>query len=840
MSYLEKKLVRPLGDIFKGVWDSAVSLTKFMYTLDLDHLTASIQSLFRDVLGPVFKPVFALLGIEGETVYATEVVTVPLYKEEGKYLKSTLNKALIHDLDIAEEIRYAIQTNQLITARAYLSYARNKSFFGLPEAVAIVDGPDTITATSVISSIEGEAITITYIRVGEPDTTLWVKEYLMNNNSYSLETNILITGGENWEFDYVSGGPSTYTVNIKRDVSTQVIVEDYTQVLLDPTEFTDTWTRTTTIIDDGTTIDSSYVDTNYVRTPTTTGGPYETTIVPVSDDTTVVTEYDTLPSQVNAPNAGAYYEATYYLDSDPSTKEIWFYEIATEVFPEITIPVIDGDKDNLQIIPTLSIREEFINIGDKVGTPEYTSAKRILNLLNTVSLEDLTKELNANDDIDSVQDAFVTFGANIYSESQQVLLYLFNFFSLLEKASPMSKVEFLTTLPAYQSLNVFNFVVTQGRYNSAISFNYIDETFVVGSIGKKGYTETEFVILPNTVAPASVENEQEPENHNPLISKGLINSKLIIRTQINSREYVELEISGLVLTTYILTKGVKVDIKTIELVDPDTGSDEDKANFIVPISLSVLRQLSPFETDDVLSNSVQLVIYAEQSVYLEYYKTPTFLSLVQLIITILTIVIIVLTAGTGTGAAVSTQAALLSLLSTILIQVGLSLALREILKHNLSDTERAIVLAIYTAAQIYFSGGTNSGLALTFSDTALLAVTALSNAFQIDSESKLSQLREEEARLEDLIEERKDELEELDEYLTNDSTIYMDAILTGRHIANIDTTLTPTEFIERSLFINHAPIIYDRASTYVTSALDLNNIRSNFDTNTNDNTINFT
>jgi len=233
--------------------------------------------------------------------------------------------------------------------------------------------------------------------------------------------------------------------------------------------------------------------------------------------------------------------------------------------------------------------------------------------------------------------------------------------------------------------------------------------------------------------------------------------------------------------------------------------------------------MSPWETEQIIYDGIKLIIYAEDSQHLEYYETPGFLSAINIIIKIIAIIILIFSLGKAS----SLSKALWILAEQLLIQIGLTLALKEILRHGLSDEEKLVLLILYTYASV--TTGT-SGLeqAATFVDKLLLAVNAISTFVQIDTQNKTKELLEEQAEFESLATTKQEEIEAAEEWLNNDASIDTFNLLNSRVMPILDVTSTPQEFYTRSLTTNLSPILLSQPSIYVDSLLNLDNIPSPF------------
>lgn len=832
MTWVVDKTVEGFKSIVDSIWNAVTSLADFLTDIDFSFLLAPIQTLFRDVLAPLFKPVFALFGITDETVYSVDVITISLLDTEAKYLKNSILTSVLNGSDIAEELRFAIQTNQRATIRSVLNYSENHYIDGAATTTVSEYFIDTEVVTVILETIEGEDITTSSIEFGIPNKNLWATDYVIDNYSYSIETNILIKSSVDWFFDnaVLNGGETALVVNLYRDVDTNVVIDDYTQVLLDPTEFTDTWTRTTTTVNhtptDAGDPDVTIVDGTVTRNATSTGGPYTTTFVNVSDTDTPSIEVTTLGEEITLYNDGGYYGVVYTLDSASGISKVWFYETALGTYPELNNSLIGGGVDGTQTLPVIALRQNDISVDSDPLSERYLTTKRILDLIGIVTLDDLLETLEDNPDIDLIQEAFFLFGVNLYTEDIYSLRYLFNFFMALSTLPKFDKAAFEALSNLDQSNSNFIFKVSEGRFNTTLSGNFIEITEFTGFIGKIGYVETEFTILANTEATETdLDRRGDPKEQSSTDSLGLVNSVFKIRTQLTDNLYTEVEVSGLILTTYIVTTGTDIKIKVIELVDPDTGDATDKANFIIPISYYALYRQAPIEIEQVIYDAAHLVIYAEDSTHLEYYETAQFLSLVSVLLEIVSLVVLIISLGSAS----SFSTALIIIGKQVALQAGLTLILKEILTHNLSDAEKLVVLAIFIYGSKRGIELINPEAFLLLADRLLLTVNAVSTFVQTDVQISTTRLLKEQSEFEDLAKDRQEELEAAQEYLTPEGSIDIDGLLTSRAVPILDVESSPDAFYTKSLMINLAPVILSQTSTYVASVLDLNNVSTGFD-----------
>ncbi len=756
-------------DGIKSIVSAGTKIVRGALTFNFDDIKEGYQELYRDVYAPLLEPVFNLIGITDETIYAVEVITSPLIKDkEAKYIQTSILSAIREDRDLVEEIKFAIITGQRATVKRYVDYGKAHYTFGVPEVTVSEYFIDNDEVVLHLTEVEGEPVTIVKSELAIPTSDFWGQYYLYINEGLDPDTLLFTWENYEWLFNQAIYNESndTYTISASR------FEEDPPTVIFE----------------------------NY---------------------------FPNIP----APEEGSYYSVTYTVDSDPTVIKMWSYEIGSNVYPQFNDDVIGGDTDNLNSLPIMPLRQNFISVNADKESQEYITSKRLMETLDLIELDDLIDDIEQNRDIAAIQEAFLLFGVNLYSEDKDSLKYLYNFFFMLSVIPSYAKETFLALSERGKSISTFTYSIKEARFNTIIGFNYIDAREIAGTIGKLGFIKTEFTILPNTLK----ESVNDPGNAGKTpeeLSEGLLNSLLTISLQVTEDSYVDIEVGGLNLFTSVFTEGTSVLTKIVELVDPTNTSTEAlaaRANFIIPLSYYILEQMSPMEAEQVIYDALNIVIYAQQSEELEYYQTADFLQFISIALKIAAAVIFV--GSLTTGAPISSV--LLTIAQQLLIQIALTFALKEILTHHLSDAEKAAVFVLYVLAS-YGAADYAVGvdLALSFADTLILIVNAISTFIEIDTAMQTEELLEDQEEFNTLRSSKDEELEAAEDYLNTDGSIDTFQLLNSRVVPVLDTWTTPQEFYDKSLTTNVASIVLSQTGSYVSSALDLNNIRPDLSSRT--------
>lgn len=749
-----------LGDIIEGAFKSAVSFIKGSITFNFEDILESVQILLRDVVAPILEPVFAVLGIKDKTIHAVEVVTIKLIEGESKFFLDTVISTITNNRDLTEELVLANITGPISTARSFLKYGENHYINGLPEVNINSYVVNSVAVKAVLESIENESVNILTTSLSLPNDESWCRWYLVENYGYNYQSNTLVLDSITWEF-------SSYIFNEETD------------------DFSITLSREVSV---------------------------------------GVTEYMVLPTTAPVYELELYYEITYTLVTNPSETKLWIYKLTEGTYPVLQVQDTAGDTDTLQTLPIVVLREEFVNVNVDKESAKYKTSNKLLNILNVVQLDSLIEQINNNPDIDKIQDAFVLFGANLYTSDINTKSYLFNLFQTISLIPGYDKATFLSLTEPEKSKSGFIYAIKEQRYNTVINFNYAENIRVDGSIGPIDTVELSFNILPNTVAGTEIVVQEATETEPEVIeiSDGLINSSITLRYQRYENEYIEVEIGGLILSTYINTDGDAVQLKVMELVDPDDPAFADaRKNFIIPLSYRMLTELPPREAEQIIYDSLHLVLYAKSSTHLEYYQTPEFFQLINIAIKIAAIVITIISLGSAS----SISTALWALGEQLLIQVALDVTLREILKHGLSDELKALAILAYVYAASTLAGADFGDLFSNLADTLLLSISAISTALQIDTSLQAKDLIKEQQRANERALETTQELNKAKKELTLDTLFDSEVLLFSNTKPVLDIYSTPQQFYNRCLTTNVAPLVLSYPRTYVNNKLNLNNIR---------------
>jgi len=847
----------PLGDISNAAsdsWNGIVGGVDAILGLGKEILV----TVWQDVGYPIVEAAFSVLGYEDEDIYTIQLVTIPLVTEEPtNHLAEAVMAAIKNEQDIVNNVQVALLSGPLGNINHLINYAKDKYYYEFPTIKGGFRKIDLDALDTVVTSVAGEAITITSSDLSFPTDLLWVKYYLQENESYTEDTSELFKAPDPiaWIYDgFVKEVSGEFTVNLQRDIVgnnthngtiTDSGSHDGANDVAVLTDSTQAWTVNEWaggVVTNNTDGSSATIISNTATTivATLTGGTEDDwdtsdTYSLVRDDDDVAILEDTTQSwatnewvgeTLNNDTDGSFgtvtantattitatltggtdddwdvgdnysisrnetttlgylvpivsyethYNVFYTLDSDPSYTKFWLYKESLGTYPTLDNEAEQGQYWDAAVLPVIPLRKDFISVNSPSSNVEaYLSSKGLLDTIN-FDIDHLIEQLEDNDDIASIRDAFVLFAINLYTDTTHGQKLLFNFWANLYFNATVSKADYDANPSG--AAPIFNtFSMEETSYNTAIIFNYITLTSNLGSIGELYSYETEIVVLPNT--PYTEDDEGN------VTQEGKINSYILLRYQNSINNYIELKVHGVFQLTNIFTTAGRVNTTLTELSTDDT----QKANFIIPVSTNILKSMTSDESTKIIYESIHMIVYASTYQHLEFYETEDFLNLVSFVIIVIAVIYLVITWGESGG-----TAALLALAEAILWSYALQLILLEILDSYADDEAiRALAILTFVAATYYaadFSG-------MSTAESLLFGVNAVTQALLTDISIQANNLQQEIDAFTISAEERQEELEKAQDLLDNTSELEWWELVT---YFPIDSYEKPDGYYERTI-----------------------------------------
>ena len=773
---------------------------------------SSVYDEFEGIAKNVLEEAFRVLGITDETIYAVSVSTKRLIPDpqDGSVKNIILNHALINT-SIAAGLQQANLTGVKANILKYLRYGQDQYINDIPTGGLWYHNINKAAVDVVLDSIEGVGTTIDTLKIQQCDINEYIQFRLQETTVYNYQLNRISSGGlyyyyTGYTLDGVTG--DYQPLLIAEEDRKRVVYQETTIATVGTTETTTRreHTKITKVIG-GATVSDIYAPGSEVTVREVTTDINSVTNIELSEE--LFTELFTWVI-ADIPDINllkAYIIAEYYLDSAPTINKLWVYDKSSGVYPALD-DLVGGGLDTTLMLPIIPIREDFISLNDS-AVPNALDSSR--GLLQTIGLEidSYIDAVNSNADLEFIEDAAILFAINVYTQSQSGIKALYNLFAAIEEFQDIDEFEY-NDFPVGSNSPVNVYKIEELRINNVIQFNYITVATVNSVIGAVNSFTSVVTILPSTPVITPV----DPEDFNPPPEPygGENRSYITIKKQINATQHEVLEIHGLIMTTAIFTTVDEAKAVVMALEDDVEGNL--RYNFSIPLSYAQMYDFTLFESEECVYEALSLTIYAKQTVYLDYYETAGFSKLLGIVILVVSVILFIVSLPAGGSAG---QAFML-LGRQLLVQYALTMILSEILTHNLSDAEKAIVFAAYA----YFSyqnmtSGLPGGTELSLADDIMFSINSVSDIAMIDQAIQLESLQSEIEEFSALAKSKSEQLEEAEAGLSIEGFRH-DIVKT----LVINTYEKPTNFYNRTIHTgNPGVIVLDQIESYHDQALKL-------------------
>jgi hypothetical protein len=483
-----------------------------------------------------------------------------------------------------------------------------------------------------------------------------------------------------------------------------------------------------------------------------------------------------------------YHMIVYHTLAAPTVFKYWIYNPSTGVYPELDNATVESTNlvDFLPVIP-LRVEKHTLDNTDE----GYASAVVAANLIG-VDFDDVAASVSANPDIGDIEDASIQFGIDITTTNSVAIEYLWttfyemiSFMDLRDEGGGFGT----DTRGFYIRLTTVNFYY-------AISVAFVDEkiysgtfteaTKIYGRNDSYTYTTNPSGPIPGLTAPSS---------------QSTTGGFLIIRKQLTPNSYSELTVYG--LRTVYAPDGSFSSTERNRAVTASTrdyGTDAYWPLFI-PVNLTTLKRFSNsyIKRNDLLKVALMLEINTRTVSHLEWYETPGFIGLIQILGIALSVytlqpelIAVSLAASVWVATALVLTLVVEIYLKGLVIEYLLDLFIKEFgLENTFIALAVAIVIAIASKSYDIIS---HAGLP--WANELLAASTTFLNALGKPINDALSEIYKETG---DFLETAKDRQEKIDEAqsLLGDGSIDPFDIIFQR--SNIGFDETPDQYYERTI-----------------------------------------
>jgi len=754
--------------------------------------------IWEEVGYPVVRWFFAALGFTGETVYATQSVTVPLLKDPVRdNLTLAVVRAIRNETDLVEEIQATLTTTLVNSINLYLSRGRNDYIYGLPTIVSGFQSVNIPAITEAIESEIGEDVIVDSAFLDLPQAAIWVKYWLQENHNYTEADNYLYNPPDPvpWIYNGFHNDPpsDTFVVDLKRLQQDSGVHSGITSPTLNVPGAgwtVNEWVGELVLnLTDGSSgiVTSNTTDTITASLAGGTSNNWEVTDLYYIDKEI----YDVFYEEAPALEFDLYYNVNYRKLTDLLTTRYWLYEKDEGSYPDLdtgaATEAINSTIDHKQsyMLPIIPLREHFKSVNKSKEAKEYKSSKRMLDVLN-LDIDYLIDEIEGNEAIDQISNAYVLFAINLKTKSDGGKKALFSIFFDAHKYAIVGQQQFnahpQAATPLFNSLHI-----KEQQYNFAFKYDYITLNKKSGKIADVGKCTVEIVILPNT--------SEERDDDYQIISQARINSHIILQHQVSEGTYLELVVQGPFMMVNIQRENSnEFDHKLIQL----SNDEEEMKNFSIPLPGSLFSGfLSHYEQEQLINDSLSMVLYASESQYLEWYETERFLNFVGDVLFIIGVIMLIYDwSGTSTKA-------LWALAYYIMYQYAIYIVMKRLMEIYADNNKAKLaILAAYLVASYYAPGGGSTGMST--AEALLFGVTAALKAITVDIGIQAETLAEEQAAFLIDAEERQEELDKAAALLDNNTGLDLWELVT---YWPIDSYEKPDDYFQRTIHTQNPGVL---------------------------------
>ena len=584
-------------------------------------------------------------------------------------------------------------------------------------------------------------------------------------------------------------------------------------------------------------LDSESVTTSQPKNPNQVPGTYEswnedntikTTVV--VDDTTATTTVETFEyyngytfireagTGVTDPDTGLYIPESENIlsidiigssgvvanltppEAEDSYLVIEWHELATPDIPHITAILTGSTNENydwgisnspfydvnfLPIIPT-RLNKEFV--GETYYFDTYAKASAALKKIN-IDLNYMNELIADSDDIDLIDDSFLLFAVNIFSEKQASIKYLMKFFEGAAEITEENVIPDGTLGVVGTLINAFGgeIRIKTGDFDMSIRTKGLEKSFIAGG----------------TLSNAPALYDSYIQDGNLIFEEAVIDppGKNIIKV-FTPKFYASIRLRG---STY-----------KVHRIDLNADEDERKA-FVIPISREYMDQhLTSLEREELLYDSFHFYFNAIKKEHTSFFE-----EVLVFVLLVVSVVISVITMMPMIAAAVSAGVAAtgILILKLMIYKIIVDYAVEWIFE-NIENPVIATILAMIVTIAVGDVMGFSDFGAMNLADRVVMLVTKLTDTISSYTEYEYNKMLEEYGEFEKAYTERIDDLQQLREEMGLDPGSLPLVIANSMSRNLFDPYESPDDFFNRTLMSNPGVVTLDSIENYVDTILE--------------------
>ena len=687
------------------------------------------------------------MGLFSKTVTTYAAQTLSLIEDNPKFIPTTIQQAILTGSSISDSLHNALTNNIGVKAKRYYTYGRDFYYYGLPSGTFAGYAVDLNALSNVLNTLVGQPVYIDKANMSsEPDGFYFIQDWLTAHN-YNNTTR---------QF--------TYHTRVYTYISAEITADN-------------------TVV-----INCTFGSVDSYGNPITVDTTITVTATVAYDDMYITATYHLINSETGLPTG------------DP---QYFIYLVSDGTYPALT--PTNTTAQEAPYYPIIPIRYNNVSL---TNMDAYVTAKRLGKKIG-INIDDIIKGVEANQDIGSIDYAYIVLGFDITTTSEYAINYMVEFYKFLNSNSVYTEIDYVTWLAAFNAKETTNpppvnyLEIADTKYKCRMYYNYITTKVVEGVIGEIDTVEKEIVILPKRYFYYG--------SHQTYFSSFHVEqSRLILRRQLTDSAYEEIIVTGLYHINYVAGKGrIETNLDT-------AVNDPDKNNFLVPLNSYIYDTvLSMKDRIDLMYDCIHIVINCVEVTKLKWYQTGFF----QFITLVITIGVTIFAPPVGAGLAAATTATDVAI--AIATQIAMTVVVMVVLKVAVKvlglNATLAVAIAVVAAAYgMQFTQLNNLPWAADF----LQIAAALPSAFNQVMSGLGKDLQEQMADFQEMADTKIKEVQELLKNMDYGSNLDPLKLFAGMDY--YPTKESVSDYYYRKCHIGNPGVLsLDVISDYVTNTLTL-------------------
>jgi len=479
------------------------------------------------------------------------------------------------------------------------------------------------------------------------------------------------------------------------------------------------------------------------------------------------------------------------------------FQLGTGEYPTLDALWLSRANVEQTYFPSIPFRIDNQDMLDEKykESAKYKETEKIVSLMGMDAIQ-IQEMINENPNIKDIDYAFLQAGANMNTESQAEIDYLFRFWEMCMGRQTATEADLNAwealgydnrPKPMTNSLVIRDPQSLDGAYKVTIEWDYIKKTTVTGTL-----SPTAKINSLDIVAGTGVTYEYTSSSTRSMMDSTVIS----IRKQVNATQYEVIEISGAVHKNDVY-KG-----KTVETLAKDARANPtDNEGFLIPLHMGLFATMPLTKRTQLAQECMYMVFNTYVKTKQKWYQTGWF----KVILAIIAIVLIVASWGSATPAV---QGAYIAMANIIGISAVVLFTITTFIVGYLASyligkwsagfesvfgkKWAAVVMAIVAIVAGAYAGG-GFGTSQGWLKTAVQIIDIASQLFAGYVQGATMVMKDEYDAFVDKAEEDRKRLEKLsDEFFGPNDLVSVDYLLQLQKTLREDS---PTTFLARTLIV---------------------------------------